>query len=57
MLFEFVVLDNVYDGDACVETVGSFVQRNPISQKLAQRLLKKGARRSELEPYLTCGED
>ncbi len=56
MLFEFIVFDNIYEGDTCVEVVGSFVQENPISDALAQRLLKKGARRSEIEPYLTCNE-
>lgn len=54
MLFEFDIEDNLYEGDDCVDVVGDFVQRNPISRMLAQRLLKKGARRSEIEPYLKC---
>ncbi len=52
MLFQYVIQDNIYDGDICTETVGNFIQINPISEDLAQRLLEKGARRSEIEPYL-----
>lgn len=54
MLFEYVVYDNIYDGDVCTETIGKFVQHSPISENLTKKLLKKGARRSEVEPYLTC---
>lgn len=54
MLFEFVIEDNIYNGDVCTDVVGDFIQENPITEKLAQRLLKKGARRSEIEPYLKC---
>lgn len=54
MLFEFVIEDNIYDGDVCTKVVGDFIQKNPISESLAQRLLKKGARKSEIEPYLKC---
>lgn len=57
MLFEFVVEDNVYDDqDRCVEVIGEFRQRNPISGELAQRLLKKGARKAEILPYLKVNE-
>ena len=52
MLFEFEIEDNIYDGDTCVDVVGDFVHINSISRELAQKLLKKGARRAELEPYL-----
>jgi len=56
MLFEFVVEDNIYDGDTCTKVEGKFVQMNPISKKLAKRLLKKGTQRSEIEPYMTKEE-
>lgn len=56
MLFEFEIKDNIYEGDVCIEVVGDFVQRNPISESLTRLLLKKGARRSEIEPYLKCEE-
>jgi pilus assembly protein CpaF len=52
MLFEYVIQDNIYDGDVCTEVVGDFIHLNPISGKLAQRLLKKGARKIEIEPYM-----
>ncbi len=54
MLFEFEIEDNIYDNDVCVSVVGDFAQLNPISRELARKLLKKGARRIELEPYLKC---
>ena len=52
LLFNFDVEDNIYDGDTCVRTDGTFRQLEPISQELAKRMLKKGARRSELQQFL-----
>lgn len=51
LLYEFVVYDNIYEGDVCVKTDGEFRRLSPISTRLAQLLLKKGARRSDIEPY------
>lgn len=51
MLFEYIVEDNIYKDDNCVEVKGSFKQLNSISDVLVKRLLDKGARRSELAPY------
>ena len=51
LLYEFDVYDNIYKEDVCVETNGSFCRLAPISEQLRKRLLKKGARRSALEPY------
>lgn len=56
LLFEFDVEDNIYDGDVCVEVKGKFRQLAGISLGLQKRLLKKGARRGELEPYIIPGE-
>ena len=52
LLFDFDIEDNVYEEDTCVKTVGAFRQLEPISQELAKRMLKKGARRRELQPFL-----
>ncbi|MET0018003.1 ATPase, T2SS/T4P/T4SS family [Oscillibacter sp.] len=52
LLFNFDIQDNIYDGDTCVRTEGAFLQLAPISQELAKRMLKKGARRSELQQFL-----
>ncbi len=51
MLYEFIVDDNIYKGDTCVETAGAFRRLAPISKSLAQSLLKKGAQRSAVSPY------
>lgn len=56
LLFEFAVEDNIYEGDKCVEVRGAFRQLAGISSELQKRLLKKGARRSELEPYINVKE-
>lgn len=56
LLFEFDVKDNVYDGDTCVEVKGEFRQLAGISLSLQKRLLKKGAKQAELEPYIMPGE-
>jgi pilus assembly protein CpaF len=52
LLFQFDIEDNIYEGDTCVRTEGAFRQLKPISQELAKRMLKKGARRSELQQFL-----
>ena len=57
LLFKFDIEDNLYEGDVCVETVGAFRQLKPISQELAKRMLKKGARRSELQQFLEVEHD
>ncbi|SBV91298.1 conserved hypothetical protein [uncultured Eubacteriales bacterium] len=57
LLFEFDVRDNVYDGEDCVRVEGNFVQVNPISERLRKWLLKKGARKADLEPFITIKED
>ena len=55
MLFEYLVEDNVYEGDTCVEVKGHFSQLAPISNDLVKRLLDKGARRCQLAPYMKKG--
>ena len=55
LLFEFDVEDNIYNGDVCIEVKGKFCQLAGISLGLQKRLLKKGARRAELEPYIMPG--
>ena len=52
LLYEFDVFDNIYDGDTCLRVEGAFQRVTPISTHLVRQLLKKGARRSELEPYM-----
>ena len=37
------------------KVIGDFIWRNPISDKLHQRLLKKGATRKQLEPFRNVG--
>lgn len=50
-LFEFEVVDNVHNPDGSIQVQGHFVQRNGISRKLAQRLLKKGARKADIDRF------
>lgn len=57
LLWEYEVQDNIYEGDVCVRVDGNFHQMDTISPGLQKRLLKKGARRSQLESYLICGEE
>lgn len=52
LLYEFEVYDNIYEGDVCVRVEGEFKKRNPPSEKFIQRLLKKGAKKSELQIFL-----
>lgn len=52
LLFEFQVEDNIYDNGECVRVDGVFRKLSGISGELQKRLLKKGAQRSELEPYI-----
>lgn len=56
MLFEFEIWDNLYEGDTCVAVDGRFRRLAPISTALSKRLLKKGARRQELAPFLAEAE-
>ena len=55
MLYEYVVADNIRSGK-CVETMGRFEHLAPISPALAKRMLKKGATRAELKPFLELDE-
>jgi pilus assembly protein CpaF len=55
LLYEFAVEDNVYKGDECVKVLGGFEHQAAISKTLAKRLLKKGATRAELKPFLEPG--
>lgn len=52
LLYAFEVEDNIYEMGACVEVKGIFQHLGGISTELQHRLLKKGARRAELEPYM-----
>ncbi|BDF70324.1 hypothetical protein CE91St41_24490 [Oscillospiraceae bacterium] len=56
MLYEFVVEDNIYRDRKCIETVGHFEHLAPISPALAKHMLKKGATRAELKPFLELEE-
>lgn len=51
LLYEFEVEDNIYDGDVCTHVDGRFHRVNPLSVQIQKRLLKKGARRSELQRF------
>ena len=55
LLFDFYMEDNILE-DGVKKVLGHFRQCNPISDELAQRLMKKGACRSELAPYLKVTE-
>ena len=55
MLYEYVVADNIRSGK-CVATMGRFEHLAPISPALAKRMLKKGATRAELKPFLELDE-
>lgn len=57
LLYEFVIEDNRYENGVCVETIGEFKRLNPISLQLTKRLLKKGATKSRLLPYLKPVDD
>lgn len=52
LLFEFDIEDNRYEGDTCTEVVGSFRHLTGVSEGLVKRLLKKGAKRSEIKPFM-----
>lgn len=52
LLYEYVVYDNIYEGDTCVRVEGEFRRLAPISDQLVKKLLRKGAKRSELMPYM-----
>lgn len=55
MLYEFVVEDNIFEGDICTRVEGRFELLANPSPALQKRLLKRGARRAELEPFLQKG--
>lgn len=57
LLFEFEVEDNIYEGDRCVLTEGKFKQLHSPSAQMVKQLLKKGARRSEIDRYIINKED
>lgn len=52
LLFDFDVTDNIYENDRCVKVEGQFRHLAPLSDSLVKRLLKKGATRRDLTPYL-----
>ena len=56
LIFEFDVKDNIYDGDVCVRTEGNFVQCNTPSPQMVKQLLKKGAKRSEIDRFMHVEE-
>lgn len=56
LLYSFEVDDNIYKEDGTVEVQGTFRHHTGISEELQRRLLKKGARRSELIPFLQGDE-
>lgn len=51
LLWEFSVTDNIYEGDVCTFVRGEWVKTNPMSDALKSALLKKGAKRSEIERF------
>lgn len=57
MLFEWMVEDNIYEDEQCVQAVGTFERLASISPELQKHLLRKGARRAELEPFTTVGKE
>ena len=52
LLYEFAVEDNIYEGETCIRTIGEFRRLSPISDALRRRMLKKGATRSQLAPFV-----
>lgn len=50
-LWEYEVLENIYDENGNVETIGEFRRKNPISQSMGQRMLKKGATRLQIDKF------
>lgn len=56
LLYDYEVEDNIYEGDVCVKVQGSFRHLAGISEALQHRLLRKGARRSDLVSFLCVGE-
>lgn len=57
LLYAFDVEDNIYEMGSCVSVQGRFRHLAGISAELQKRLLKKGARRSELEPFIHTDND
>ena len=57
-LVEFYVQDNILDPvTEEKKVIGDFIWRNPLSEKLQQKMLKKGATRRELTPYIRIGKE
>lgn len=52
LLYDFDIYDNIYNGNECVKVDGKFRHLAPLSNALVKRLLKKGATRHELTPYM-----
>lgn len=52
LLYEFEIEDNIYDGDECTRVDGDFHRVSPLAMQMQKRLLKKGARRSQLRQFL-----
>lgn len=61
MLYEFEIADNVYEDEeeeVCLEVRGTFRHLAAISPQLVKRLLKKGATRAKMAPFVTVkGEE
>ena len=57
-LYKFKIIENICDEETeeCIETVGEFERVSGISEQLAQRMLRKGARRKQLEKFIDIGE-
>ncbi len=51
LLFDFFIEDNIVSDDGTLRVEGNFRQCNPISEGLAQKLLKKGATRAQMAEY------
>lgn len=57
LLWEFEVEDNIYDADGRCSVIGEFKQLHGISKTLQKQFLKKGAKRSDLVPFILSGGD
>lgn len=57
LLWEFEVEDNIYAEDGSCTVVGEFKQLHGISKALQKQFLKKGARKSDLAPFIFMGGD
>lgn len=57
LLWEFEVEDNIYDADGSCTVIGEFKQLHGISKNLQKQFLKKGARKTDLAPFILSGGD